>query len=327
MFLYKLEKKFGKYAISNLSLILILCYVTGYIFQYVFPLIFKDFSIIEWISLNPYKILHGQVWRIVTWILIPPRKLDFWTLIMLYFYYSIGRSLESVWGDFRYNVYIISGILFTVIGAFIIYGFAYLQFSDMLSAGTISTEDLFGQSAVLKDGGLVTLPGYWFNSISTYYICMSIFLAYAATFPETRVLLFFIIPIRVKILGIIDAVYFGFMALYSLVSGDWFYSIIIVMSFLNFILFFFGTRDLFGKFRPSEFKRRADYRKKVRWANVNAGKEATHNGKAVITRHKCAICGRTELDGDIEFRFCTKCDGNYEYCMDHLYTHEHVKRI
>ena len=40
--------------------------------------------------------------------------------------------------------------------------------------------------------------------------------------------------------------------------------------------------------------------------------------------HKCAICGRTEKDDDsLEFRFCSKCNGSYEYCSDHLYTHEH----
>ena len=48
--------------------------------------------------------------------------------------------------------------------------------------------------------------------------------------------------------------------------------------------------------------------------------------KNVITRHKCAVCGRTELDDpELEFRFCSKCNGNYEYCSEHLYTHEHVR--
>jgi hypothetical protein len=325
--LFRLERKYGKYAISNLSLILVMCYVAGYIFQYLVPMIFQGVSIIEWISLNPYKILHGQVWRLFTWILIPPRELDFWTLIMLYFYYSIGKTMESVWGDFRYNVYIFSGILFTIIGAFVVYGFAYLQFSDMLNAATITAEDLFGLAAYMKNGNIVMLPGYWFNSISTYFICMSIFLAFAATFPDTQVLLLFIIPIRVKILGIVYGAFLAFTSVQSLVNGQWYVTVNILMSLLNFILFFFGTRDLFGKFRPSDMRRKANYRKSIRWAQVNAGNEATHNGKSVITRHKCAICGRTELDGDIEFRFCTKCDGNYEYCMDHLYTHEHVKRI
>ena len=44
-------------------------------------------------------------------------------------------------------------------------------------------------------------------------------------------------------------------------------------------------------------------------------------------RHRCAVCGRTELDDDtLDFRFCSKCEGNYEYCSDHLFTHQHVKK-
>ena len=48
-------------------------------------------------------------------------------------------------------------------------------------------------------------------------------------------------------------------------------------------------------------------------------------GFTTIAKHKCAICGRTEHDGDdIEFRYCSRCVGNYEYCLEHLYTHTHV---
>ena len=77
----------------------------------------------------------------------------------------------------------------------------------------------------------------------------------------------------------------------------------------------------------ADMKRQAEFKKKMEQAK-RAGNETTHQGRTVITRHKCAICGRTELDDEnLEFRFCSKCEGDYEYCMDHLYTHEHVKRI
>ena len=70
-----------------------------------------------------------------------------------------------------------------------------------------------------------------------------------------------------------------------------------------------------------------EYRQKVRQAQ-NAGNVTTYQGRSVITRHKCAICGRTELDDEtLEFRYCSKCEGNYEYCSEHLFTHEHVRRI
>ena len=90
----KFEKRFGRYAISNLTAILIMCYVAGYILQ------FMNDDLLLLLTLDPYRILHGQIWRLVTWIIVPPSSLDIFTLLMLYFYYSIGRSLENMWGGF-----------------------------------------------------------------------------------------------------------------------------------------------------------------------------------------------------------------------------------
>ena len=115
-FFYNMERKYGKYAIQNLSLILIICYGVGYLLQILAP------GFAQYLVLNPYLILHGQVWRLVTWILIPPESLDLITVLMLYFYFSIGTTLERTWGAFRYNVYLFSGMIFTIIGSFILYG-------------------------------------------------------------------------------------------------------------------------------------------------------------------------------------------------------------
>ena len=41
--------------------------------------------------------------------------------------------------------------------------------------------------------------------------------------------------------------------------------------------------------------------------------------------HKCAVCGRTDTDyPNLEFRYCSKCVGNYCYCMDHINNHVHI---
>jgi len=99
-FLNKMERKIGKYAIPNLSLYLILGYVLGYILRFISP------AIMDFLTLNPYLILRGQIWRLVTWIIIPPSGLDLFTIIMLMFYYSIGTQLERIWGTYRYNLYL-----------------------------------------------------------------------------------------------------------------------------------------------------------------------------------------------------------------------------
>ena len=111
--LSKLERKWGKYAIPNITLYLIICYAFGYVIE-----LFNS-SFLNYLTLNPYAILHGQVWRLLTWIVVPPEGLDLFTLVMLYFYFSIGTTLERTWGTFRYNVYLIGGMLLTIVGSFL----------------------------------------------------------------------------------------------------------------------------------------------------------------------------------------------------------------
>jgi len=150
---------------------------------------------------------------------------------------------------------------------------------------------------------------------STYYINMSILLAFAATFPNVQVLLMFIIPVKMKWMGIV----YGVMLVLQLLNGtglpmgDLFYRSAIAVSLLNFVIFYVKSRNKIHM-TPKQMKRRQQFKQEV--------KKSTK-----ITRHKCAVCGRTEEDDpNLEFRFCSKCEGNYEYCQNHLFTHEHVKK-
>lgn len=288
----KFEKKFGKYAIKNLSLMLIMCYGVGYLIQ----LVAGDF--LGFLTLNPYQILHGQIWRIVTWILIPPSSFNIFTVIMLYFYYSVGMTLERTWGAYRYNVYLFSGMLFTVLGSFVAMGLCYVFYGDVLAN---------------SDAALYAFASYS-RLFSTYYINMSILLAFSATFPDAQVLLMFVVPVKMKLLGII----YGVMLVFDLFQdvgsplAGIFYRTAIVASLLNFVIFWLTSRGHI-QISPKEIKRRQDFRHEMR-----------KNMK--VSGHKCAICGRTDADDPtLEFRYCSKCDGNYEYCQNHIFTHEHVK--
>lgn len=282
----KFERKFGKYAIKNLSLMLIMCYAVGYLISLVNP------EFLYYLTLNPYEIVHGQIWRILTWVIIPPESSNlFFVLIMLYFYYSLGSSLERTWGTYRYNVYIFSGMLFTVVGSFLLMGYSYLFNSELIA---LMGEEFF----------FLTMSVYF----STYYVNMSIFLAFAATFPEVQVLLMFIIPIKVKWLGIL----YGVLLAAEFIQGNVFSRFAMAASLLNFVVFWLTSRGRIHM-SPKQVKRRQEFKREVRRSSG-------------VTKHKCAICGRTEQDSpDLEFRFCSKCEGNYEYCQDHLFTHQHVK--
>ncbi len=296
----RFERKFGKYAIRNLSLVLIGCYIVGYLMEFLAP------TFLGYLSLSPYAILHGQVWRLVTWVFIPPTQSNIiFIIIMLLFYASIGQALERTWGSYRYNVYFFQGMLFTILGSFLYMAYLYVFRADALSLQGLFSYTVYGVTETGVSGYFL----YASTAFSTYYINMSIFLAYAATFPDMRVLLMFFIPIKVKWLGLLYAA----LLIYEFIVSGLVVKFAIVASLLNFVLFFFTSRKAVHR-GPKQMRRQHEFRKQTK----------TTRG---VTKHKCAICGKTELDDpEMEFRFCSKCEGNYEYCADHIYTHTHIKR-
>ena len=283
-FIDKLERKFGRFGIPNLTIYMIVCYVIGYALMIVNP------GILNWLSLEPAYILRGQVWRLVTWVLYPPSTSGvlWFAIAVLFFYYPIGTSLERTIGTFKYTLYILSGVIFTILGAFFLY---------FLLGGNVLVGNVF----------------------STYYISLSTFLAYAMCYPDMQVLLMFIIPVKMKWMAIFYVVIVVYEMIQYIMAGAWYLVIPIVASLLNFIIFYFGTKD-FSRYNPKEVHRRNEFRR----AMEPQGRMKSGSGS--VTKHKCAICGRTELDDpNLEFRFCSRCNGNYEYCQDHLFTHTHVK--
>lgn len=282
-FLNKMERKIGKYAIPNLMIYLIAAYCIGFVIYTVNP----NFMLM--LTLSPYHILHGQVWRLITWILMPTDTRVFSLLIMALLYYQLGSALERSWGTFRFNVYIFGGMLFTVIGAFILYGI-------YAAAGTGSLETISLISSL---------------TFTTNYINLTIFLAFAVMYPEMQILLFFIIPVKMKWMAVVYVVLIAI----NLILTSWGGRIAIIMSILNFLIFFLSTRN-YRRVSPKEIHRKQVFKAQMREPRRGS----------MVTKHKCAVCGRTELDDpNLEFRFCSKCDGNYEYCQEHLFTHQHIK--
>ena len=111
------------------------------------------------------------------------------------------------------------------------------------------------------------------------------------------------------------AVVYAVLIAINLILTSWGGRIAIIMSILNFLIFFLSTRN-YRRVSPKEIHRKQVFKAQMR--------EPRRGG--MVTKHKCAVCGRTELDDpNLEFRFCSKCDGNYEYCQDHLFTHQHIK--
>lgn len=280
-FLNKMERKFGRYAISGLMRYIVILDVMGTLLGIILPSGFYY----QFLSLDIGYILQGQVWRLFTFVLFPslgsgmmnPMNILFYA-ITLYLYFMIGNSLENAWGAFRFNLYFISGILLNILSSIIL----FISFGISFPIGLSSVNQ-------------------------------AMFLAFAVLYPNIQLLLFFVIPIKVKWLGIFYGVMIAYSVLGDLFAGNYAFALASVVGIANFLIFFLATRN-YRRISPREQKRKARFKKAVR---MQAG----------VTRHKCAVCGRTEEDDEnLEFRFCSRCDGNYEYCMEHLFTHEHVKK-
>lgn len=284
----KLERKYGRYAIPGLMRYIIFLYAIGFI------LIYYDASIYyNYLSLDAAAILHGQVWRILTFIIFPPSTSFLWILIALSLYYFIGTQLEQVWGSFRFNIYYFSGVLLHALAAILVY--------------------------------LMTGESYFF--IDTTYLNLSLFMVFAMIFPDIKFLVYFIIPVKGKWLAALDGVYFAWTIIQAFLPAyggnpayGLFYranAVAAFVSMLNFLVFLFSAGLLRSR-SPKQMVRQAQYKKKV----VEAKRESYDPSTGAF--HRCAVCGRTELDDpNLEFRYCSKCNGNFEFCQDHLFTHQH----
>lgn len=293
----KWERKYGKFAIKNLTLYMIIMYIAGFVME----LVAGDF-LYKYLTLDIYKILHGEVWRLVSWLFMPPGQLGIFTIFMLLLYYWLGNTLERQWGAFRYNLFIFSGIFFTILGAFVVYLILILK------VGKVE-----GADALVSQLSLYAAMGY-----NTYFINTSIFLAFASIFPDVRLYLYFIIPVKIKWLAAIDIA----LLVYLFIRGTLVSRVNIIASILNVVIYILISRKGLssgGAFRAHNQKQ-SNYAKMFKKATQsNENKQGTP-----IHKHKCFICGRTELTNpELEFRFCSKCKGAYEYCNDHLFTHVH----
>jgi len=305
----KLIRKWEKHAIPGFMKYIVLLYAAGFIVGMINPLFYY-----EWLMLDFDKVFQGQVWRLVTFIIQPINQTNiFFEAIMLFVYYSIGTSIERLRGAARFNLFYFNGVILNIICQALFYGIANLM---------LETRD--------------AMPLLDYPAVSLSYFNMTLFLALAVMLPDMTFLLMFFIPVKAKYFIIIYAIEFGIELFYAFRTG-WFYGvctlIMIVAAVVNMLLFY----RPWGKGFPGQRKRQREFTRaftsgmQYRPTGQQSGNPQNNNNVynfpgSKITRHKCAVCGRTEKDGDeLEFRFCSKCNGNYEYCMDHINNHTHVE--
>lgn len=285
---YKLEYKYGRYAIRNLMRYILVLYLAGTVLNVIDPSMYYHY-----LALDPWKIVENfQIWRIFTFLMCAPDSNNlFFALLSAYIYYSLGTFVERAWGAFRFNVFMFFGILYTIIGAFVVY--ALVRF-DIMDPTTYNPDNIANYIQTV--------------GVGTTYLNFSLFMAFAFTFPTTQMLFMFLIPIPAQILGWIEIGIY----LVMFISGTIATRVMIGAAALNVLLFFLVTRGA-PMISPGQMKRRVEFKRNIRVKPSDG------------PRHRCAICGKTERDdATLEFRYCSKCAGEFEYCTEHLYTHKHV---
>lgn len=269
--LNKLERKFGKYYIPNLMWGVISLSALIYVITY---FILGNFNYVNKLVLYPQAVMNGEIWRLITFVLIPPLSGSIiMVAIGLYFNYIVGTTLENVWGGFKFNIYFFVGMMSAIVISFL--------------TGTPAT------------GAAITT---------------SIFLAFAKLFPEYTVLLFFIVPVKMKWLGYFAWGKILYDMILSLINGRGLIAIIVCLApIVNYLLFFAKSNYKERKMRTNSVIRMSEYKKSMKT-------------KKKKYRHKCVICGITDKDDpNMLFRYCSKCIGDKAYCEKHIYNHDHIE--
>mgnify|MGYP005981594477 CR=1 FL=1 len=137
----KLARKIERFAVANLMQYVALTMAVFLIFSVIQP----GVPLLSLIQLSPYRIMQGQVWRLVTFIFDPPSS-GLFAFLVIYFYYWMGQQLEYYWGTAKFNLYYLFGMIGAIIAAFIAgYGSStYLNLSLFLAYAS-----LFPDSEVL----------------------------------------------------------------------------------------------------------------------------------------------------------------------------------
>ena len=264
--------------------------VLGNLVVYVLSMMDTSYTLYNFLCFDRALILQGQVWRLFTYVFTGAFEYGSILMVLLFSlcYFSLGRAIENAWGTCRFNLFYLSGVILMDVYAMI------------------------------------------FNcAADPYYLNLSLFLSYATLYPNAQFLILFFIPVKAWILAMIDLVFI----LIGVFAYPFPYSIFPLVALANYFLFF--GKDVLDVV-PISWK--ANLRRLFRKAPKAEKKtgsipfyaagsyEAGHARPQAPYTHRCTVCGRTDVsDPGLEFRYCSRCNGYFCYCEDHINNHTHVE--
>ena len=267
--------------------------------------------IYELLLFDKGKILQGQVWRLVTWLLTDILSGNpLLNILFLYFFYRLGQAVETTIGTFKFNLFYVGGVVLMDLFAMI-----FCPTEDLIIGGYLVTADYFA---------------YMYSGMA-YYLHLSLVLAFATSYPDSQFMIFFIIPIRAWVMALVYLVMIGVNVYNMCYPVNLLpHALFPLIGLLNYFLFFGDQMpNLLPLSWRAKLKRKSGpVRHETAGRNpipFKGGMDYRQTGAPANYTHKCAVCGRTDVSNpELEFRYCSRCNGYHCYCQDHISDHEHV---
>ena len=295
MTLKNLRSRFERFCFRNRNkgipnLMLYVCLGTALV--YLFSLTTGNSVLYQLLYFDRALILKGQVWRLFSYVFT--YGYGSWNILLvavgLICYYSLGRAMENIWGTCRFNLFYFTGILMMDIYCMIFDGMADVS-----------------------------------------YLNMSLFLGYATLYPNAQFLFLYIIPVKAWVFAVIDLA----IVVINLFILPFPANLFPVIALANYFLFFgkdiinvfplswqANARRLFRVGKPQTRKSTV---KPIPFNSAGSYQATTASVKAPYN-HRCTVCGKTDVSNpELEFRYCSRCQGYYCYCEDHISNHAHIE--
>lgn len=248
-------------------------------------------------------ILRGQVWRLFTYVFTESSD-SFLSLLFLYFFYNLGRHVELSIGTFKFNLFYFSGVILMDIFAMIFCPTADVVIGQMVYPAEYFTYAIYANMA--------------------WYLHLSLLLMFATSHPDSHFLIFFILPVKAWIMGILYLI-LTVASIYNMSYPVFLFphNFFPLIGLLNYLVF--AGKDVLNLFPfINRFPRKKPATPK-RTGSVPFTKTQQKAQTADYT-HRCTICGRTDVSNpELEFRYCSRCNGYFCYCQDHINNHTHVE--
>ncbi len=294
--------------IPNLMLYLTI----GQALVYLFTFASGNDGLYEFLRFDRDAVLHGELWRLFSYPLTNQSGNILLVAVSLICYYSLGRAMENAWGTCRFNLFYLGGILLM----------------DIFAMALGNVQFTYQGVRWYMD------PEFYYDMGS--YLNLSLFLGYATLYPDTHFLLFFIIPVKAWIFALFYlAITFYEVIHYTFIVTAFPHGLFPLVALGNYFLFF--GKDVLNVIPMSwRVNARRLFRKKgkkkdtpktgtIPFPDAGSYEASTAQPKTPYT-HRCTVCGRTDVTNpELEFRYCSRCNGYHCYCEEHISNHTHIE--